>query len=1185
MLYDDLTAIPIEVFGGYTPALPPSALPSGAAAIAQDCIFPQGSLRTRGGLRALNWAGAALAAGAQVNGLKSYITPSLAQRLLVWDSLGEFFKENPQGTLNLINSRPYQNLLYQSQTLFGREYQAFYNANGGFDIPRQYVDTQAPVYIAYSLQPSPTGIIPSTATVSLASISEVGTLVTAVLIAPLNPGFIINPGNAFGITGTATAYDGGWILNSISSDRLTITFTATTGGLPTLLATGNFSYTILTLQLTTPSQITLNSVIRIQNATNPIYNQSYPVNQVSASGDTLQVPSGFTFAGASGGGTISLANGPDEWDRVSQSGPGASPNVVDNNLQYNLLASPNGIIVGTATTAILTISEAGNVVTMTVLFPNFAGLPLKVGDPINITGFSGANAPYNTQGPITYISADQLTIQMQNPTSGLPTLGVAAGGTINVVRVDFLTSGTPAVQIPLGDNFIIAGATNPIYNGTYQARLSTVLGVSAVVSTAAGGNSGGGTLTLGGNIAAGTHQVSLAFITRQGFITQGSIPSTWVAAGSRQALCSNIAIGPSNVVARLLLFTPVITPPATTGTFYSIPNGSPQILNSMMLIPDNVTTTISVDFTDAILISSFNAEYLFSQVELGESGFMIGYNSRTVWLGERSKQGNFNNLGFDGGFGTDVSKTRYPLGWTQDPANYAGGTVGESEWEANSAGVPSIGLSGGASYAIIGDGATAIRGKITQTAYQDYLNVPIIQRNTGYSVRARLALAGAAAQGTVHINLQSTINGFTTVGLAVPVAQLTVAFQEFTATLTDLPLMTPPTDLLLQVYVDGTLTNGAMVLIDSIQPFVTQTPVNYSTARFSHAFNPESFDGTTGQVQVRPGDGQQFRAGFPLRNNLYLAKDHYLGYVADDGVNEPASWAFNEVSATIGICGPNAVDWNEEWAVFAERSGLYICWGSDPVKITQEIEYDAAYLGRPSWNAINWAYGHTIWVRIDRVNKMILVGAPINGATSPNIVFALDYQWLMSAEEIASSPLVTYSAFTGKSLAHGRGRRWMYWNIAANSMTFAERSDGTAQPFFGNGAGNALIYQQFDASLQASDNGVAVNMIYQTYGCPASIEEQALQLGSHRKLLGYFKFRAIGAGSLNLSISTARRTTTLRSYTLSMNPVEDSARPVNIHADRFYMIVQTNAVGSWAQIEKLIPCMKKDPSMLVSGIS
>jgi hypothetical protein len=1019
LLYPDLIDIPIEQFGGYNPALPPSDLPPGASPLCQDVVFPEGAVTTRGGL--INFFGATspVPATASINGLKSYLTPTLAQRLMAWDSLGNLYKESPQGTLTIVGTRPYQNLLYQSMTLFGREYQTFFNAAGGFDIPRQYDDQY--------------------------------------------------------------------------------------------------------------------------------------------------------------------------WDRVSQVGPGASPAAVDS-------------------------------------------------------------------------------------------------------------------------------------------------------ATA-------------GNIVAGKHQVSVCFITRQSYITMPSVPpTTWTAAGNKQVALTAIATGPPNIIARLLIFTPVITPPATTGTFYSTPNGTTQLATqTAMLIPDNVTTAYTVDFLDAILIVSFQAEYLFTQIELGECQFAAGYNSRTVWLGERAKQANFVNLTFDGGWSSpsapnttafvapgtvadisgsapwtapnnikaldgvfstcvlgslinsfsdilsatnfgfaipgnatilgisvkvyvacsptssyvrdytaqlmkagvlvgvnrangnlwqtvvtlqsygsatdlwgttwlpaDINNANFgfayqaqsltnssptakvdyvaiavaystplaaknPLGWTLG-ASYAGG---DSALNA--------GLTGDwqDAFAITGDGATAVRGQITQTAFEDYLLTPIISRNTSYRVRARIASANGLIAGTIHVNLQSTSGAFTTLGLAVPAAALTASYQEFDALLTTAPLQAPPTDLVLQVYADGTPTNGGTFLIDSIEPYVANIPFNYSTARLSHASNPESFDSVTGAIQVRPNDGTQLRVGFPLRGNYYLAKDHYLCYVTDDGVNEPAQWGggVQEVSATIGICGPNAVDWTEEWAVFAERSGVYIIWGGDPVKISQEIQEDASRTGKITWSSVNWNYGYLIDVRIDTKNKRILVNAPINGPLImqaggiqvPSVIFVMDYKWLDGPADIAASAMVTYSAFTGKILSHGRGRRWTYWNISAASMCFAERSDGTSQPFFGSSTYNGLIYQQGLEGVQLSDNGAAINSVYQTYYSPSHMEEQAFRMSAHRKLLGYLKWRAIGAGSLLLSVQAGSRVTNLRNYTLSMNPFGDGERGLNLHGERFSFSISTNAVGAWFQLEKFVPCLRKDAVIVVRG--
>ncbi len=90
----------------------------------------------------------------------------------------------------------------------------------------------------------------------------------------------------------------------------------------------------------------------------------------------------------------------------------------------------------------------------------------------------------------------------------------------------------------------------------------------------------------------------------------------------------------------------------------------------------------------------------------------------------------------------------------------------------------------------------------------------------------------------------------------------------------------------------------------------------------------------------------------------------------------------------------DGVDVGEDWAVIADRSGLYLFDGGEPVKISQEIQ--------PLWDSINWAAGYTLWVRVDTRAKRILVGVPISPATQPNRVLALDYRGLQTAGEIMS---------------------------------------------------------------------------------------------------------------------------------------------------------------------------------------
>jgi hypothetical protein len=255
-------------------------------------------------------------------------------------------------------------------------------------------------------------------------------------------------------------------------------------------------------------------------------------------------------------------------------------------------------------------------------------------------------------------------------------------------------------------------------------------------------------------------------------------------------------------------------------------------------------------------------------------------------------------------------------------------------------------------------------------------------------------------------------------------------------------------------------------------------PFNYSTARFSHSFNPESYDGTTGQVQIRPNNGQQLRAGFPLRSNLYLAKDHYLCYVTDDGVNEPSSWAVNEVSATIGICGPNACDWTEEWAAFAERSGLYVIWGGDPVKISQEISTRclgnrAHRLGLDQLAVRTHHLGtHRPGEQADFSRRSHRWRDVAQHRLHAGLQVA---EWRAGHGRRPDGHLF---GFLRKDPRARQGAALVVVVDRGSEHVLGGTLDGTVQPFFGNGRSNGKVYQQYDCALQPSDdgNGCAVDV-------------------------------------------------------------------------------------------------------------
>lgn len=875
------------------------------------------------------------------------------------------------------------------------------------------------------------------------------------------------------------------------------------------------------------------------------------------------------------------------YDRVTQCGPGLIT-VSDNTVAQDLIEleqftfTPQNLV------------QSGNICTLFLSntasdLPLLSGATLSdvwaAGDQITLSGFTPAayNATFLVTG-VVQVSADLVGLQFFAPA------GLGAASVVGTVATGY-TSVEASFNIPVGavgQTMTINGTTPTGYEGAWTIRYTNPTVATAFccvyvnqtgLATATGSNAG--TATPVGRISAGLHQVAVAFLTRQGWYTKPCPPASWNAAGGLQANAV-IPVGPANVIGRLVMITPEIAVPATTGNFWAALAAS--VYTNAMLIQDNTTTFVTLDVADETLPTLFDAQYLFNQIELGSTYGAASYSSRLVEIGETASIQNLVNREFNGGWATGgTGGSVYPLGWTSDPTNGAGGSAA---------------FNGGIwldAYVITGDGINANRGMITQTAYQDWLSQPIFSLGTAYSVRVRAKTSGASS-AFLTVELFSPSLG--SIGKANFPLSGANSFGANYSELT-LPIDTgspqAPSDMLLRVYTSNTLPGGTTVTIDSIEPFQTSIPINGSLARVSRTNNAESFDGVTGQIQVRPNDGQQIRAVFTIRGNIYLAKERYLASAANDNTNEPSFWQVNEVSSSVGICGPNAVDTGEEWAAFANQSGLYVFWGAEPVKISQEIQEDGEGLGRPSWNDINWAAASTIWVRIDTVNKRILCGAPMGTAVFPNFVWAIDYKFSYGGEGLEAATGAQYGAFQPSVLLeHGGGRKWSPWNISAASCAIVQKNNVQTTLFGSSGlvgslgcpATNGLIWTLTEGHYQDDlPNGTAINSVYETFGSPSQQQEQMLQLRSERKLFDYLVGRAIGSGTLALNLIGANRTTAIRGVTLSGPSLNtpDFERNLNVTTSRGYFQLGTNTVGQWWQLERLVPLLKTSPTVPVAG--
>ncbi|HTZ74704.1 MAG TPA: hypothetical protein VMB47_12340 [Candidatus Aquilonibacter sp.] len=696
--------------------------------------------------------------------------------------------------------------------------------------------------------------------------------------------------------------------------------------------------------------------------------------------------------------------------------------------------------------------------------------------------------------------------------------GVSGGGMVPGL---FLASTTLFGREYMGFGDGLSGQDIPRqFDDTYMDRVSQIgpgEGPTVVESTTVG------------NISPGVHQCAVVFVTRQGYWTAPSPATSWTATGNFKVNVTNIPTGPANVVQRLLAFTG-----SGGASFYHIP--------ATMVINDNTTTSLTVDFTDTILLSGVSMDYLFSQIELPEQLGVIDYAERLFWWGERAQMDNWRNLSFDGGW--DSSGNGRPLGWDLDPSFGAG------------AGREATNVVWGDALRITADGSSITRGMIEQSAIADLNGNPLCSNNVGYSVRVRIARTANLLQGTLRINAYSDTTGQVGTGLAISATQATGAYQEFTAELFS-PQVSLPTDLTLRVYADGTPSpSGEAFLIDNIEIFPTNEPLNASIVRASGTEEPEAYDGVTGFMSIAENDGQCIRAAFSLRNNLYFVKERSMYVTATDGVNEPSLWTVEQVSNEVGSPSVHGVGLGEEWAVIAGRSGLYLFDGSEPVKLSQEIQ--------PTWDAINWEFAQNLWVQVDTQHKKIYVGVPMGAAAQPNLVLMLDYT------EGFGDPLIAMLT------APERSRKWAPWNISANSCGLIERPNGTAQMFLGSNDSSGKTYQLTPGQL--SDDGSAINSFYST----AFLAATGL---SGRNLFGYLTAYVQGAGALSITGFSPGDTTStvLGSWALASPSARDMEQFTNFLAERVSFQLGTNAVGSWFSVTKLVPWAKPDPFAIVRG--
>lgn len=851
-------------------------------------------------------------------------------------------------------------------------------------------------------------------------------------------------------------------------------------------------------------------------------------------------------------------------DKVSQDGPGGG--VVVTEPQSAALTITNIAGSGaTRTTNVSTlkvtsatavnIAAAGasgatrsmNVATLTTT----AAHGLRVGQVVDIAGVG--DVTFNATNQVITAVPSTTTLTYANVGADVPA-ATAGGGTVTVGH-----------GMTVGQTVTIAGVSDATFNGKFVVTTVPTTytftyannGVDVGATTAGGGTA---TPNLLGNVAAGTRKFVVFFVTRNsntvlnGYSTKPCPPVTFVCAGNSQVTLT-LPVGPANVVARGIACTS-----ANGARYYQIPNATGS--SSAMAVNDNTTVTVTLNFLDSTLLSGRPIALLFNNSSLPATAAMSFYNTRGVALGVENFQDGLVNMGFEGGFGAGLGGgDKVPLGWS-------GAEVGFSEGGRQI----TAGLPYGEAYEILGNGAQAIRGRISQGVILDaWFGVNLLQPNKSYTVRFRAKKTAGLAAGNLVLDVNSVSGVYTSAGYTIPAAILTTAWADYSGEI--MPIRASlEADLKMRIALTGTATNGEGVIIDDVRIVPTAKPVLGSVAVISRPGDGDSYDNTTGFLSVAPNNGQDLRGAFVIRKYMYLIKERSLHVTQDDGLKEPAAgggWDVDEVSPSVGTPSFDGWDLGPGFAAIASRDGLYIFSGGTPFKVSDEIQ--------EAWNLVNWdGAGQTVWVRIDHKRMRIYVGVPLNGATQPNKTWVLNYRGNgMQPGPTAAGTGAMGALMISPSANAESGRKWSPWTVSANCGAIIESASGP-RLFTGNNAGNGKCLELKDG-VYVDDGEQAIPFYYRTafFGTENPLSNQ----------FGWMNGNCYGSGTVQFSFFFPRDTGGEQLLgVLNMDAADpDYDSPLDILTDRASfkfacgVRMDGSGVGDHVDMEKFWAWMVDDP--------
>lgn len=396
-----------------------------------------------------------------------------------------------------------------------------------------------------------------------------------------------------------------------------------------------------------------------------------------------------------------------------------------------------------------------------------------------------------------------------------------------------------------------------------------------------------------------------------------------------------------------------------------------------------------------------------------------------------------------------------------------------------------------------------------------------------------------------------------------------------------------------------------------VELIFSQNPYNNTLSHWSYALNPEAFAQTTGDLGASDDDSPL--QNFSLQKNTGLLHTMEATHEFSDNNFEPGdggnSWPVNSLTHSVGAlslraCDPGKFgtgDSAEDWDIIASKNGVYIHLGADFYKVAQEMSRTVGTSPfAVTWDDINWEAQQTIWVKNVINKRYALIGVPTGSATTPNLVFVLDYREMDTASQIASA-LPIHITLTGKMKSSDMTRKWTRWNIAANSGEVLVRPGNAKELYLGGGVSPSTglaygnLYSLDPAKLSDDDYG-QIKPYYITYAFIDHDQEQQLQLGSSRHFYRHISAYITGVGLVTItplvnSLTNALPPTTPRQLSQDASITNtvgtDLEWSTTIRGQRVFFLIDVSPLPGTTDVQmklqKLIVLMSKDPVALVRG--